>query len=202
MNQKPLQSQHIFYRETNITIVKQKISCHYEFDLVSLSLFSFAKAKRASLNFHRPYLMRMCKLAGKFEGKWDKTSRRDEHLSFFLSFLWPSLDVLACCEEPPFSLFLGYLVPLQRKGKEAGPTFCKEIFTWPTFSSFCSGKDKHQFASLSFKNFACVECTFAICIIETFPQYRLQKDPTEADRYIATSWQQGMLLKVYLGRRV
>lgn len=117
------------------------------------------------------------------------------------SSLWSFLYALACCEEPPFSLFVGHLVPLQRKGKEPGPMLYAEIFIWPTFSSFCSGKDKHEL-SVSVTDFTRENCTFANCTVETLPHCRLQKDPTETDKYIARSWQQGMLLKVCIWRRV
>jgi len=149
------------------------MACHCKPDLVSLSLFSFAKAKPVSLNFNGPDLVRMCNSVGKFGGKWDKTSRRGEHLCFFLSSLWSSLDALASREKPPFSLFLRYVVPLQSKGEEVSPTLCKDVFTWPTRNSFCSGKDKCQFAAVSVMDFVCVKCTFAICIMETLTQYRL-----------------------------
>lgn len=51
--------------------------------------------------------MRTANFLGESEDKWDKTSRSGEHLC---------AESLAHYEEPLFSLLLGHLASLQRKG--------------------------------------------------------------------------------------
>lgn len=93
------------------------------------------------MNFHRPDLTIMCNIAGKFGGKWDMIFRWGSTCTTS-SFPWPSSDALACCEEPPFSLFPGTPSPSPKEKKRSWSHTLKSLLLGPCLAA--SVQDKHQ----------------------------------------------------------